>query len=77
MVADRLTEDRSAAPRIAVRRALPGVTDVALLVHAAVGKEPRVALAITVASSPQLGSTVGREEIAAAPFGRDVAAADR
>jgi acyl-coenzyme A synthetase/AMP-(fatty) acid ligase len=42
--------------------AVPGVTDVALLVHAPVGKEPRVALAITVAPD----KSVGREEIAVA-----------
>jgi 3-hydroxymyristoyl/3-hydroxydecanoyl-(acyl carrier protein) dehydratase len=41
---------------------LPGVTDAALMVHALDGKEPRVAVAITVAE----GATVGRTEIAAA-----------
>jgi acyl-CoA synthetase (AMP-forming)/AMP-acid ligase II/3-hydroxymyristoyl/3-hydroxydecanoyl-(acyl carrier protein) dehydratase len=40
--------------------AVPGVTDVALVVHAAVGKEPRVALAVGVATD---GPAVGRDEI--------------
>ncbi|MEO8846748.1 MAG: AMP-binding protein [Kofleriaceae bacterium] len=39
-----------------------GVTDAALMVHATDGKEPRVAVAITIAE----GSSVGRTEIAAA-----------
>jgi acyl-CoA synthetase (AMP-forming)/AMP-acid ligase II/3-hydroxymyristoyl/3-hydroxydecanoyl-(acyl carrier protein) dehydratase len=41
---------------------IPGITDAALMVHAVAGKEPRVAVAVTVAE----GSTVGRTEIAAA-----------
>ena len=44
-------------------RAVPGVTDAAVLVHAAAGKEPRVAVAIC--TSPG-GPPAGREEIAAA-----------
>ena len=43
--------------------AVPGVTDVAVLVHAAADKEPRIAVAIC--ASPE-GPAVGREEIAAA-----------
>ncbi len=43
--------------------AVPGVTDVALVVHAAAGREPRVALAISVAAG---GPAVGRDQIAAA-----------
>lgn len=43
--------------------AVPGVTDVALAVHAAVGREPRVALAVVVATG---GPAVGREDITAA-----------
>jgi len=41
--------------------AVPGVTDVALVVHAAAGREPRVALAISVAAG---GPAVGRDQIA-------------
>jgi len=41
---------------------LRGITDVALMVHAVDGREPRVAVAIAVAE----GSAVGRTEIAAA-----------
>ncbi len=41
---------------------IPGVTDAALLVHSTDGKEPRVAVALTVAE----GVSVGRTEIAAA-----------
>lgn len=44
-------------------RAVPGVTDVAVLVHAAAGREPRVAMAISV--SPD-GPAVGRDDIDAA-----------
>jgi len=44
-------------------RTVPGVTDVAVLVHAAAGKEPRVALAITVAPG---GPASLRDEISAA-----------
>lgn len=43
-------------------RSVPGVTDVAVLVHASVGKEPRVVCAISVAE----GVVVGREDVAAA-----------
>ncbi|HEY0484551.1 MAG TPA: class I adenylate-forming enzyme family protein [Kofleriaceae bacterium] len=43
--------------------AVAGVADAALVVHAAAGREPRVALAISVASA---GPAVGRDEIAAA-----------
>jgi acyl-coenzyme A synthetase/AMP-(fatty) acid ligase/3-hydroxymyristoyl/3-hydroxydecanoyl-(acyl carrier protein) dehydratase len=43
-------------------RSVPGVTDVAVLVHATVGKEPRVVCAISVAE----GVVVGREDVAAA-----------
>lgn len=43
-------------------RSVPGVTDAAVLVHATIGKEPRVVCAITVAD----GAVVGREEVAAA-----------
>ncbi len=43
-------------------RSVPGVTDVAVLVHATIGKEPRVVCAISVAD----GATVGREDVAAA-----------
>ncbi len=43
-------------------RAIPGVTDAAVLTHATAGKEPRVALAVTLAHD----ATVGREEITAA-----------
>lgn len=43
-------------------RSVPGVTDVAVLVHATVGKEPRVVCAIAVAE----GVVVGREDVAAA-----------
>ena len=43
--------------------AIPGVADVALVVHAAAGKEPRIALAITTLPG---GPQVGREAIAAA-----------
>jgi acyl-CoA synthetase (AMP-forming)/AMP-acid ligase II len=43
--------------------AVPGVADVALVVHEAVGREPRVALAISVATG---GPAVGRDDITAA-----------
>ena len=43
-------------------RSVPGVTDVAVLVHATIGKEPRVVCAISVAE----GIVVGREDVAAA-----------
>ncbi len=43
-------------------RTVPGVMDVAVLVHATIGKEPRVVCAITVAE----GVVVGREDVAAA-----------
>jgi acyl-CoA synthetase (AMP-forming)/AMP-acid ligase II len=43
--------------------AVPGVTDAALVVHAAPGKEPRIALAISARAD---GPAVGRDEIAAA-----------
>jgi hypothetical protein len=43
--------------------AVPGITDVALVVHAALGKEPRVALAYSTAAD---GPAVGRDAIAAA-----------
>lgn len=43
--------------------AVPGVTDVALIVHGAAGKEPRIALAITVAPD---GPPVGRDDVAQA-----------
>ena len=42
--------------------AIPGVTDAALIVHAAAGREPRVALAITTID----GEPVGRDQVAAA-----------
>jgi len=44
-------------------RAVPGVTDAAVVVHAAAGKEPRVALAITAAPG---GPGPGRDAISAA-----------
>ena len=43
--------------------AIPGVTDAALIVHAAPGREPRVALAITTAED---APPVGRDRVAAA-----------
>jgi acyl-coenzyme A synthetase/AMP-(fatty) acid ligase/3-hydroxymyristoyl/3-hydroxydecanoyl-(acyl carrier protein) dehydratase len=43
--------------------AVPGVTDVAVLVHAAAGHEARVAIAVSVAAD---GPAVGRDEITAA-----------
>lgn len=43
-------------------RSVPGITDVAVLVHATIGKEPRVVCAISVAE----GVVVGREDVAAA-----------
>jgi acyl-coenzyme A synthetase/AMP-(fatty) acid ligase len=43
--------------------AVPGISDVALVVHAAVGKEPRVALAYSTVPG---GPAVGRDDIAAA-----------
>jgi acyl-coenzyme A synthetase/AMP-(fatty) acid ligase len=47
--------------------AMPGVTDAALMVHAALGKEPRVALAVSVAPNRPPGEpAVGRDTISAA-----------
>ncbi len=43
--------------------AIPGVTDVALVMHTVVGREPRVALAVSVATG---GPPVGRDDITAA-----------
>lgn len=43
--------------------AIPGVTDAALVAHAAVGKEPRIAMAVCAAPD---GPAVGRDQIAAA-----------
>jgi hypothetical protein len=43
-------------------RAVPGVTDAAVLAHAAAGKEARIALAVTLAHD----AVVGREEVTAA-----------
>jgi acyl-coenzyme A synthetase/AMP-(fatty) acid ligase/3-hydroxymyristoyl/3-hydroxydecanoyl-(acyl carrier protein) dehydratase len=43
--------------------AIPGVTEVALVVHEAAGKEPRTAVALSVAAD---GPAVGRDQIAAA-----------
>ncbi|MEO7092762.1 MAG: AMP-binding protein [Polyangiales bacterium] len=42
-------------------RSVPGIIDVAVLVHATIGKEPRVVCAISVAE----GVMVGREDVAA------------
>jgi hypothetical protein len=46
-------------------RAVPGVDDVALMVHAAIGKEPRVALLVSVAAGDGIdGPEVTREAVA-------------